>query len=114
MVRIVGYAFITILVFALSVLAIVWNIAALPALEVPLSIDRTFANVHIINPGQPTLSHQTITIKDGVITSIAPAAKTERRNIARYVMPGLIDVHVHGPRGAGLALRAGHPDSGRR
>ena len=98
MVRIVGYAFITILVLALSVLAVVWNIAALPALEVPLSIDRTFANVHIINPGQATLSHQTITVKDGVIESIVPAAKMERRNIARYVMPGLIDVHVHGPR----------------
>lgn len=98
MLRVVGYAFVTILVLALSGLAVVWNIAALPALKVPLSIDKTFANVHIINPGQPTLSHQTVTIKDGVIDSIVPAAKKERRNIARYIMPGLIDVHVHGPR----------------
>ena len=98
MLRVVGYAFITIIVLALSVLTIVWNIAALPALAVPLTLDKTFANVHIINPGQPILSHQTITLKDGVIESIVPAAKTERRNIARYVMPGLIDVHVHSPR----------------
>jgi len=98
MIRVLGYAFITILVVVATGVAVVWNGASLPALEVPLSVDRTLTNVHVINPGQPVLSHQTITIQDGVITSIKPADKNSRREVGRYVIPGLIDTHVHNAR----------------
>ena len=98
MFRVLGYALVTILLLMASVLVLVWNIAELPALSVPLALDRTLENVHIVNPGQPTLTHQTLVIEDGVITSIKPAERKSRRNIARYVMPGLIDAHVHAAR----------------
>ena len=51
-----------------------------------------------MNPGQPTLSHQTVVIEDGMIAEIRPADRKARRNIARYLLPGLIDTHVHLPR----------------
>ena len=98
MFRVLGYALLTILLLMAGVLVLVWNIAELPVLAVPLALDRTLENVHVVNPGQPTLTHQTVVIEDGVITSIKPAQRKARRNIARYIMPGLIDAHVHAPR----------------
>ena len=98
MFRVLGYALLTILLLIAGVLVLVWNIAELPVLAVPLAVDRTLENVHVVNPGQPTLTHQTVVIEDGVITSIKPAERKARRNIARYIMPGLIDTHVHAPR----------------
>ena len=98
MFRVFGYALATIVFLMATVLVLVWNIAELPVLAVPLALDRTLENVHIVNPGQPTLSHRTVVIEDGVIQSIKPAERKARRNIARYVMPGLIDSHVHAPR----------------
>ena len=98
MVRVFGYALLTILLLMAGVVVLVWNIAELPVLAVPLALDRTLENVHVVNPGQTTQTHQTVVIEDGVITSIKPADRKARRNIPRYIMPGLIDTHVHAPR----------------
>ena len=41
MLRLFGYAFMTILLLAAGVVVLVWNIAELPVLAVPLPLDRT-------------------------------------------------------------------------
>lgn len=98
MIRTLLYAAVTVLLVGCIGIAVIWYGASLPAMEVPLTTDRTLVNVHVINPGKERLSHRTVTIEDGVVTSITPTDKKGRRQVPRFVLPGLIDAHVHAPR----------------
>jgi hypothetical protein len=73
----------------------------LPALPVP-SPGAILANVTVVNPGIGRRGHQTITIVGDTILSVDDLDDSERASGAqqlagRYVLPGLIDMHVHRP-----------------
>jgi len=73
--------------------------------------DATIHAGHVLAvPGEGYLTQQTIHVKDGRIVSIQPGYKSGKRGVpvinlkSAYVMPGLIDSHVHitsesGPEG---------------
>lgn len=48
---------------------------------------------------QGFLDNQTVTVEDGVIAAISPAASEEADLYADILTPGLIDLHVHGGEG---------------
>lgn len=88
----------------------------------------TLANVTIVEPGSAHRSHQTIVINGEKIVEVRDATEDERGKPTRFLLPGLIDMHVHQPLTLGglpeylalLYLRhgvtsvryTGHTDSG--
>jgi hypothetical protein len=64
-----------------------------------VSDDHVIANVTIYNPGEPILPKQTIIVRDGVIVDIRPSVASDGPALCDncFVMPGLIDAHVHTP-----------------
>lgn len=73
----------------------------LEVLEVPRQERLVFSNVTVVNPGRDRQARQTLTAEGGQIVSITPqesdnpAPKTTSRFTGTYVLPGLIDMHVH-------------------
>jgi len=74
----------------------------------PLTVPQqgvTFADVTVINPGNGRRAHQTIRVSRSTIDSIAPysvaadSTAEAQRYAGSYVLPGLIDMHVHHPLG---------------
>ncbi len=74
----------------------------------PLEIPRPgvmLADVTVINPGSGRRAHQTIRVSGSTIESIsdysasADTSADARRYAGAYVLPGLIDMHVHHPLG---------------
>ena len=57
----------------------------------------TLANVTIIEPGLERLSNKTITIEHDLIVEVRDATDSERNTQTKYVLPGLIDSHIHQP-----------------
>ena len=89
-----------------ATIAVAALVAAMPALAEDYVID----NVTLVDgTGQPKQSAMSIGVDKGRITFVTPtvaAPKVSGRHIdgsGRYVMPGLLDVHIHlrGARGAG-------------
>ncbi|PHR91688.1 MAG: hypothetical protein COA69_10885 [Robiginitomaculum sp.] len=70
-----------------------------PSAKLPKRSDRMITGVNILNPGAPVLENQTIIIKDGVITDIHPTQAGDDPAVCPecFVMPGLIDAHIHTP-----------------
>ena len=67
--------------------------------------DAVLANVTVIHPGRGREAGRTLRIADGRIASIeaaAPGTDAESAFDGAYVIPGLIDMHVHFPPDAGL------------
>jgi hypothetical protein len=65
-------------------------------------------NVSVINADfNGWIEHQDITIKDGIIQKIGPTSYRHGRESKKYVIPGLIDAHVHFFQSAGIY---GRPD----
>ena len=67
-------------------------------------------NVNVIKPGGKTLPNAFVEVAGGMIAKVGEAAKAERKDGVpvvdmggRYLMPGLIDAHIHfaGGRGSG-------------
>ncbi len=81
--------------------SVLWLSLYAPALEVPPQEDLVLEDVTIINPGLDRREHQTIRIREGLIASIedsVPREGAEPSELAgSYVLPGLIDMHVHLP-----------------
>jgi cytosine/adenosine deaminase-related metal-dependent hydrolase len=63
-----------------------------PALVPPRG--GSLANVMLIEPGVGRQSGKTIAFESGVVTTIEDSTSTDNM---RYVLPGLIDMHVHQP-----------------
>jgi imidazolonepropionase-like amidohydrolase len=85
--------------------------AVVLALRPPASLavppqGAVLADVTVVDPGHGRRAHQTIRVAGSVIASISrePAARDDpaepRRHRGGYVLPGLIDLHVHHPPGA--------------
>lgn len=92
--------------------ALVGLLAALrpPALPVPERRDHLFRDVTVIVPGRPPRPGQSIRVRDGRIAEVGPgpagpgetvgggdAGSRESALSGLYVMPGLVDMHVHYP-----------------
>lgn len=99
MVRRIAYYSLAI-VGSLSVASLlgVWMLSP-PNISVPPSADRMITNVNIWNPGEPLKLDRTIVVKNGLITEIRPSRTGDDPPICKncFVMPGLIDAHVHTP-----------------
>ncbi|HEY4944230.1 MAG TPA: amidohydrolase family protein [Rhizomicrobium sp.] len=70
-----------------------------PSLPVPPQSDIVISGVTVINPGMDRLSDRTVVVHDGRIVAVRPRVATDPTPICRgcYVIPGLIDAHVHTP-----------------
>lgn len=66
-----------------------------PALPVPVEREIVLEDVTLVNPGASRRAHQQILIQGGRIAAIGPSEK--KGELPRYVLPGLIDMHVHLP-----------------
>jgi hypothetical protein len=64
--------------------------------------DLVLADVTVVNPGVERREHQNVTVHDGKIASITPhvpSAENANPHGGSFVLPGLIDMHVHHPLG---------------
>ena len=71
----------------------------LPTLAVPDQSRLALADVTVVNPGGGRAAHRTIELSHGRIVAITDGAAPEadRRFAGMFVLPGLIDMHVHQP-----------------
>jgi imidazolonepropionase-like amidohydrolase len=68
----------------------------------PLAVPRqgvTLSGVTVVNPGLDRRPNQTVVVEGGTIKSISAdaSAAADARYANAYVLPGLIDMHVHNP-----------------
>lgn len=65
----------------------------------PLVPERggVIANVTLIEPGVDVRVAKTLVIESGAIAAIRDASRSERASPRRFVLPGLVDMHVHQP-----------------
>jgi len=81
----------------------VWFALQPPVLAVPSQKRLVFFNITVVNPGRDRRAGRTLTIQDGQIVAITanPYTISESEAGTRfagfYVLPGLIDMHVHQP-----------------
>lgn len=70
-----------------------------PEIQVPQKQDRIISNITIWNPGEAPIEDQSIIIVDGMIVEIRDARPDDPEPLCEgcYVMPGLIDAHIHTP-----------------
>ncbi len=87
--------------FLIVLLSIIVLYAAItpPNIKVPKQEDRIISGVTIWNPGETARQNQTIIIKQGMISEIRDTLSSDDVSLCKdcYVMPGLIDAHVHTP-----------------
>lgn len=81
---------------ALGVL--VWSLMP-PTIKVPPQQDRIISDVTIWNPGETPIENQSIVIADGLIMEVRDTRTDDPEPLCSgcYVMPGLIDAHIHTP-----------------
>jgi imidazolonepropionase-like amidohydrolase len=86
----------------LAAAAVVWLLLPPAPLRAPRQ-DIVLQDVTVVNPGAPGLPHRTVTVHDGRIIAISdyrPARGAARPvEAGAYLLPGLIDMHVHHPPG---------------
>ncbi len=71
-----------------------------PRVSVPPQVDFALENVTAVQPGEWRRPGQTIRVRDGLIVSVedfSGARSSEAGYSGHYVLPGLIDMHVHHP-----------------
>ena len=86
-------------VILLLALAYVYNAIQAPKLQVPEQLDYVFSNITVWNPGSDIQANQSLYISEGQITDIQPTSSSDLESICEgcFVMPGLIDAHIHTP-----------------
>jgi len=74
-------------------------IGSVPRVEVPEQADLRIAHATVREPGVARRTEQTLTIGSGRIVSVAPSVHGEVGSAwdGLFVMPGLVDLHVHLP-----------------
>ena len=84
--------------FALLAAALFWRLLP-PKIKAPDQQDRIISNITIWNPGGAPGENQSIVISDGLITDIRATKADDPEPLCNncYVMPGLIDAHIHTP-----------------
>ena len=87
-------------VLGLLIAGLVWSLLP-PELDIPEVQAFRLSDATIIQPNEFTLEHQDVLVVDGKIAGIGPTGTlgTEVPAISQggFVMPGLIDLHVHYP-----------------
>ncbi len=72
-----------------------------PYVAVPPQADLTLENVTLVQPGESRTPGRTIRVREGSIVSVEEFSSTSRSPelgfSGHYVLPGLIDMHVHHP-----------------
>ena len=100
----VGFALATLLLVA----AILFGLRP-PAVAVPSQAGFALENVTLVQPGESWTPGQTIRVRDGSIVSVEDSSSTSRSAAlpysGHYVLPGLIDMHVHHPPALALGER---------
>jgi len=78
-----------------------------PKLQVPDKEDYILSNITVWNPGSKPISQQTIQISNGIIQDIRQSEEDETGSVCDgcFVMPGLIDAHVHTPPSIAIGNR---------
>jgi cytosine/adenosine deaminase-related metal-dependent hydrolase len=98
--RVLGLLFAGALLLVL-LLAVVWLALQPPILEVPSQGRFELSNVTVVNPALERRAGQTLTVDTDRIESITASDRVGRgsgpaaRFAGSYVLPGLIDMHVH-------------------
>src|SRR5579885_2475202 len=100
--RLVRNIIVVILVLALGFFGFVkWSLRA-PRPLIPPGRSFILTGVTIVNPGMDRLENRTLIVKDGRISKITEVVPEDAGIVANrysgyYVLPGLIDMHVHTP-----------------
>ncbi len=72
-----------------------------PRVSVPPQVDFALENVTVVEPGESRTPERTIRVRDGSIVSVEEFSSASRSPelgySGHYVLPGLIDMHVHHP-----------------
>jgi len=95
--------FILAMLALLSSVAVAWAVAHIPHARVPLRRTISFENVTVIQPMRSRSPGQTLRIAQGRIEAIeaysgaAQEAAQADPWAGRFVLPGLVDLHVHYP-----------------
>lgn len=98
--RILKILAVIVAVLALLVVG-VWLLLQPPILAVPSQKRLVFFNVTVVNPGLDRRGGRTLTVQDGQIATITAnpytisASEAGTRFAGFYVLPGLIDMHIH-------------------
>lgn len=93
-----------------------WLVSGLTAvLAMPLlaqAVPRAYVGATLVNPGVAPIADAVVLVKDGRILAAGPATKVklpadvERINVAgKWIMPGLVDAHMHFFQSGGLYTR---------
>ncbi|MEX0618670.1 MAG: amidohydrolase family protein [Pseudohongiellaceae bacterium] len=99
--RLFKFLGITLAVVAAAI-AVIWSGLRPPAAPVASLQGGRIVNVTLIEPGIGRQPGVTVTIEDGRIASIEPAREGDSGNhVGGFVIPGLIDMHVHQPLSIG-------------
>jgi len=76
------------------------------------STPRAYVGATLVNPGAAPVADAVVLLQDGLIIAAGPAAKVkipseaERVNVAgKWIMPGLVDAHMHFFQSGGLYTR---------
>jgi hypothetical protein len=88
---------------ALTIVAalVIWRAFAPPGPLGPTATAFALHNMTVVNPGTSRTSGQNLTVRDGLIQSIAPGDAVPSGSLqafsGMYVLPGLADMHAHLP-----------------
>ena len=87
--------------------AFVWRTLTPPQVVLPERSDVILSGVFVLNPGQAVLSDQTVIVRDGLIVEVRARQVDDPEPLCPecWVMPGLIDAHVHTPPAVAFGLR---------
>jgi imidazolonepropionase-like amidohydrolase len=84
---------------ALAVAAVAWLLGSVPDAPVSVPSDVQMAHVTVIEPGLRRRLDQTVVFRYGRVASVGPSAVGDAGGPwdGLFVMPGLVDLHVHLP-----------------
>jgi imidazolonepropionase-like amidohydrolase len=66
-----------------------------PSAKIPAPAELVLDNVVVVTPGLGRAAHRRVVVQHGRISAIGPATDPDAPE--RYVLPGLVDMHVHLP-----------------
>lgn len=94
--------------FSLFLLAVlVWRTLTPPLIQPPDQAELVLSGVTVFNPSEAVLTDQTVVVRDGIITEVRARQVADPAPLCPqcWVMPGLIDTHIHTPPAIAFGLR---------